>query len=246
MDKTEVRLVAIELLAWIKENIDDSAIIAGGFARDMLLGEDVKDLDIWIKTPIKKAQLKPISKHVDRLFSINRLNDFRLIQLTKFRYKNVDVDVIVVDPKYIPEGKNATHTFDFGICQAWTEDGVVFKGTDLFNNDVENGCITYHQTDYNDARIDRIVNNHLPRLVAKYPIFRVEGLPTVTECNDDNNVNGEFTIDLLIKMANKLQDIPLGNKPKILHEARRGAEVRRWPAQEAAVVGAKARKWADY
>lgn len=230
MDKTEIRLVAIELLAWIKENIDDSAIIAGGFARDILLGEEVKDLDIWVKTPIKKAQFKPIRKYIDRLIFINKLNDTRLIQLTKFKYKNVDVDIIVVAPEYIPEGENATCTFDFGICQAWTEDGVVFKGTDLFNNDIKNNCITYNRTDYNDARLERIVNNHLPRLLAKNPLRSVEGLPIDIECNVEDIVNKkkevtdqltskiiEFvrTHNTLIKMADKRKVVAEVNRHRV-------------------------------
>ena len=164
--------VAAELLALIRENIDDRAVIAGGFVRDMLYGRDPKDADVWLYNEISKKSIQNLA-HNDVVIKRNiRLeNSVAMYRIITVEYKGVVFDVIQLkDPNTLAHAR-----FDFGINQAWTDGEEVYT-TQAFENDQDNKTLTYLDTQENLNRFDRLRKERIPKFTAMFPDHRLVGL----------------------------------------------------------------------
>lgn len=158
------------------------AIIAGGWVREQIFkNNDPKDIDIWTSHTIPKEQILELFPTLENLQIFTTRIDARLNCVLKFVLDGVDIDIMVINHEYIPEGGNITDTFDFNICRCWTEDGETLEAHDSFWVDYKEKLITYNKTVYNDANVKRILTNHLPRLQEKFPDFEVRGTSDISK-----------------------------------------------------------------
>lgn len=170
------------LLKQFQINVDPSAVIAGGWVRDQFFGKVPKDIDIWTTVDFKRKQVTKMFKGATKVrrFTQKTLTDKRLIHVTKFTYKGVDVDIVCFDASAIPDkvSFNPVDSFDFGICQCWFAgaDSTGYRGTELFWNDLHNRTLTYVDTPINNGRLHQIVTRRIPKLLEKFPDFTVRGL----------------------------------------------------------------------
>lgn len=161
----------------IREYCCEDAIIAGGWARDQLFDNVIKDVDIWLTEVIHKQDLLDLFPNLTGYQYFDHDIDTRLVCVSKFNIEGVSVDLITIKPEFHTPDNNAVCTFDFGICQAWSIGDGLIHGTPMFWNDYYNSRITYNNTEYNNNNLKRIIEVHLPRLKVKFNRSFVKGLP---------------------------------------------------------------------
>lgn len=137
----------------------DKAIIAGGFCRDAILGGDWKDVDIYV--PSKGFKKFDLPKHYDWYRIPKETYAGQLLkQVLDICYLGaVNIQLIAYD---LPEknfGKNLVDQFNYGIDQAWTEDGETIHRSDRFLEDEYSSTITLLK----ECSIDE-----LPKVIDKY------------------------------------------------------------------------------
>lgn len=174
--------VGIHLLDKFQLKVDPGAVIAGGWVRDQFFNNEPKDIDIWTTVDFKRNGVVKVFKGATKVrrFYRKTLTDKRLIHVTKFLYRGIEVDIICFDVAAIPDkvSFNPVDSFDFGICQCWYsgKGSTGYQGTPLFWEDLRNHTLTYVSTPINDGRLHQIVSKRIPRLLAKFPEFSIRGL----------------------------------------------------------------------
>lgn len=154
------------------QKFDERAVVAGGYLRDIMLGVQPKDVDIWIYNRLPKElvlDLPPDSYKVLRRIPIQ--NSFAMKRIISVEWKGITFDIIQLrDPTV-----RAIDRFDFGLNQAWY-DGTSIHTTLAFDKDQRDETITYLNNSENYTRLDRIIKDRIPRMIAKYPTYKVVGL----------------------------------------------------------------------
>lgn len=154
------------------QKFDARAVIAGGYLRDMILGVQPKDVDIWIYKQLPKElvlDLPPDSYKVLRRIPVQ--NSFAMKCIVSVEWRGITFDIIQLRDPTI----RAVDRFDFGLNQVWY-DGKLIHTTPAFDYDQKNKTITYLNSSENYTRLDRIIKERIPRMRAKYPTYEVEGL----------------------------------------------------------------------
>jgi hypothetical protein len=173
-----------------------SAIIAGGAVRDLCLGKEIKDIDVFISGDPKSRIVHAAKKrshwiHNFRAFWQKVLQDRNWnIKVNTSSYNkdpaidmvfsmyNPDLDFTMIDtvPKIDviflvkPALQYFEEDFDFNICKAYF-DGTKSKYTSGFVKDARNETITLAgPLDFRS--INYSMNLHLPRIKHKYPNFK--------------------------------------------------------------------------
>jgi hypothetical protein len=149
---------------WEFKKLYPSAIIAGGYLRDLYLGKTPKDIDVWL--PDGEYSSKTLCGH-------RGISDSEYQRSVTGVFKDGDYEIIEVDwNRYAPLllggpfWKFVIERFDMGICQiAW--DGIDLHTTEAFKKDVENKTITYLRTWNEDSKMSRI-----QRIRSKYPDWK--------------------------------------------------------------------------
>lgn len=193
----------------IRTQVAKDVLCAGGYVRDLTLGFEPKDVDIWYHdvAPEFTDELCPLVVQNPKMFGTptRRLTrPFGLIttliarlrkkghkvgnpvfctayseaggmsfadDLTKLRVDGVEFDLIALK---MPTSQ-LLDQFDFGICKA------AFDGKSLFlhphfTEDLENTELRFRHTTRDEEDMNRVLNDHLPRLRKKFPDWKVTGL----------------------------------------------------------------------
>lgn len=181
------------------QEVYPSAIIAGGAVRDLALGRDIKDLDIFISgTPNESITVQHIKNpshwiHKPQPYwrniledekwvvnkmpgSMNIINDPAIdviMNLFNPAYNNVFSDKIPhIDLIFLlkPALEYFKERFDFDICKAYF-DGRKFSYTSSFMRDAKNQTITLSGPKKMDF-IGYSLRWHYPRIKFKYPTYQ--------------------------------------------------------------------------
>lgn len=183
------------------QKFDERAVVAGGYLRDIMLGVQPKDVDIWIYNRLPKElvlDLPPDSYKVLRRIPIQ--NSFAMKRIVSVEWKGITFDIIQLrDPTV-----RAIDRFDFGLNQVWY-DGTSLHTTKAFDNDQKAETITYLNNSENYTRLDRIIKDRIPRMLTKYPTYKVVGL----DRNGGEYYLSEWRIDALRQDLLRKKDLTL-------------------------------------
>jgi hypothetical protein len=173
----------MKILRVIADTVDPRAVIAGGFARDLYLGREPKDMDVWLHTSrdvyavcsaIERALDDAGIPHSEGKVSCTCMYDklhngsldrmLRTTGLIKFVIDGYDVDVLVYHEPLEESLGNLLLSFDVGLCRAAIN---------------ANGDTTFHVSFFEDVRnktltVDR-PTKHAVRLAAKFPDYKMVG-----------------------------------------------------------------------
>jgi len=149
------------------------AILAGGALRDLNLGGQVKDLDIFCKfTEGLEEKLEEVfgSGNVKNLFIDDEEYDsFDADQLFEVYSPDVDYPIqIIGKPKFSIE--RVIKSFDIDLCKFWT-DGTRYEADVGAKDDWTTKTITISNTGDTKSFIGSV--NHAARIFAKYPDFKI-------------------------------------------------------------------------
>ena len=146
-----------------------SVWFAGGFPRDLLLGREIKDIDVYLDVrniPVRK--LSYAGQHLQSIgFTVLGDEEYRgeedegLVH-TVLESEDKKVNIILLNyraPQYVRE------KFDLGLCQVMIgeDEGTIYM-TDSFVHDVYHQVISVHTE----------VGEHLARVMNKYPTFSTQ------------------------------------------------------------------------
>lgn len=133
------------------------ACIAGGWARDQLLGREPADVDVYLYTP----DYQDVRRHVlDKLLGKETLNGMARFGYSKFGFgvmkfdlpSSVKLDVIILKDQ---PGVNVIQRFDLNICRA-AFDGQHWHYTELFLRDAKHKEITFNFTPWALANMGKV------------------------------------------------------------------------------------------
>lgn len=176
----------------------DSAIIAGGAIRDMFHGVEISDVDIFVQyktlpdTPKRSFNHDEWNEYWRDVFQLGS-KFFSTVQWVYSPYTHPD------DEDHVPEGHHVSavwdvisegisyqiimlnidpvtyveQQFDFGICRAYF-DGSRVRYSREFVRDSRNRTITLVCDTLTDAQVRYAITNHLSKILAKYPGYRLE------------------------------------------------------------------------
>lgn len=145
----------------------DKAVIAGGFCRDAILNGDWKDVDIFV--PAKGFKRFDLPKHYEWYTAPKESYEGQLLKqvLDILFLGSVRIQLIAYDLPEKDFGKELVSHFNYGIDQAWTEDGEKILYSDKFSEDMQNGQITLLKKCSVDD-LPNVIDKFL-RLKKKYP-----------------------------------------------------------------------------
>lgn len=166
----DLSITVIEALVNRGITKEGSCEVAGGFTRDILLNKEPKDIDIIVRPSIG---LRSFSNAVGNLGykllggdSEYEVEDSGFSVYSK-TYDGIDVQLIV--STVMPSGF-ILRSFDFGICMARTTIDGECMVSQAFKEDVYNKHLTlYVRPTMTKAQIGNAIQNHLPRLMEKFP-----------------------------------------------------------------------------
>ena len=163
-----------------------SAIIAGGYHRDLYNEVDFHDVDIYLK-----GDMGDLSADFLTDFFELKVNDFRsndrvdalsetdeeydiensehIVAVYAMVMNDIDYNFIVVDCdpiRYVKE------RFDFGICKVYC-DGTKITYTEEFMVDVANKTLTFADQPFSKAGFSHAMHVHYAKLIKKYPNHRL-------------------------------------------------------------------------
>ena len=172
----------IRTLRKFRIDLFPSAIIAGGYHRDLYNEVDFHDVDIYLKGDM--GDLSP--DLLADFFNLN-LNDFRsndrvdtlsetdaeydiensehIVAVYAMVMNDIDYNFIMVDCDPIQYVKER---FDFGICKVYC-DGIKITYTEEFMADVANKTLTFADTPFSKAGFTHAMHIHFAKLRKKYP-----------------------------------------------------------------------------
>jgi hypothetical protein len=176
-----------------------SAIIAGGYLRDLYFGKDYSDVDIFVRRPSGISSQKQLESTIHSIFDNEAMVEvvFNKRVSNQDPYGNsayyhrlhieglVDVyhhgskfQIVILDKQPI---EYVTKYFDVGICQCYF-DGTRIHYTDNFITDAVNRTITICG-DLSYEEFHYCLNNHIPRIQWKYGDFAVKIAPKLKHYN---------------------------------------------------------------
>lgn len=188
---TTIHETAEAVLEAVNKVLDPNAFIAGGYARDKHFGIQPKDIDIVLH--VADESMRIIDTY--RLINYLRDRDFTMSEpvfLNKYG-SNIDwaddviklkvdghaVDLIFL--KYpVSDHNKVFESFDFGICRIGIRNGQELSSTG-FEEDERNQTITLLDTSRDTESSERILNDHLLRIQAKFPTYTPVGLEKLRE-----------------------------------------------------------------
>ena len=196
----QVQEVAAAVLGAVNSLIDRDAVIAGGYARDSICGIPSKDVDIWFcpdahyyvgenelvstfcpifnYNTLAKA-LRELGYTVSNAQFLTWYNEDESIDwmedITKIKVNGIPVDLVCLKKPIGRDVQALFDQFDFGICMAALRGKQVIYD-ERFLEDLKNKTITFYDTSRDKEDMDRVLNDHLPRLKEKFPRFKVKGL----------------------------------------------------------------------
>jgi hypothetical protein len=182
---------AVALLNVVADAVDPNAIIAGGYARDTILGRAPKDIDIYLHVEHEDAVMvqqqvaaallvRGIPYVMGEVFEANEddnvgyLGDFtlRLCGCVKFVIEGMPVDILMFRVP-VSAADTVMDTFDVGLCKAVIDrNGVALSGYE-FETDLACHTLTILRD-----------SSHAERMVAAFPERRVVRV--------DNSFDGLF------------------------------------------------------
>lgn len=195
----DLRTTAEAVLAQVRTFLDKDAVIAGGFARDLLTDRIPKDVDIWYYQGAERRGKLLNAGELSLAFPASeddvrtalaqaghKVEKFRHCSeyvrsfnwcgyLTKMEVDGYHFDLIAVDFPVGQDAKALLETFDFGICRA-AYDGEKFITHPTFDKDVREQTLTYVDGARPEEDMKRVLEDHLPRLKSKYPFHEVVGI----------------------------------------------------------------------
>lgn len=181
---------AVHVLHLVRAAIDPNAIIAGGFARDVYLNKTPKDVDVWLHTSLPWEQVKDklyevLSDDMQSFITVLEPDSERARGWARWIMKaqvcGLRFDFICFYEPVNEDGMNVLNQFDIGLCAiGWkpaADGGGKFFYGEAFEHDVLHKQLTFNA----DARVledvERVVWDHLPRLLAKFPNYEPQGFP---------------------------------------------------------------------
>lgn len=164
--------------------VSPTAIIAGGYHRDMFTGVDYNDIDIYLELgnnlSIGSAEywknlfnlkiddfrsmdsIKELSETDEEYDVPNNNNIVTVFEMIKSELK-YNLIIVNIDPiDYVEE------YFDFGICKTYC-DGTKISFTKDFMSDVENKTFTLTARKLSVANFNHVMSVHYEKLKHKYP-----------------------------------------------------------------------------
>lgn len=173
MEPTQESIRVPEIYSMILRTIqaiEPSALIAGGCLRDLILGKEVKDIDIFIPS----SDLGAIKRELDKISYVRGLlmEDQEEYKGSSFILASIDYTgkgpplnlILVNDITTIP------NNFDFGLNQiSYRGDTII--STEAFNEDLQQQTFTLKWCE-NQERFDRCVRR-FRRLWQKYPGYKL-------------------------------------------------------------------------
>jgi len=145
--------VATSLLTLVQEHIDENAILAGGYLRDLRVHNKAGcDIDIFVYAG---GLLGPngAGKKIDKFFDVLAITDVDIhpfvdqanmpgwdtLALAKFEFLGMKVDLIVIDKPV--SGDWYKNRVNFGINQIWFDGKNIYEGSS-FHKDLSAKTIT--------------------------------------------------------------------------------------------------------
>jgi len=170
-----------------------TALVAGGVARDIILGQDFNDVDIYMESgscPSERAkQILNIQRECQALGLEIEVKD------SYYPYSEVGLtagflDICIIhNDTTVPE--KLVETFDMVASQAWLEfkgDVAVAHSTKLFKEFNEHKVLGYYPSLVNPA------SNHTDRIFARYPDYLRVAL--IQHSSDADDFNDDVDEDL--------------------------------------------------
>lgn len=171
------------------QTIAPSAIIAGGYHRDIFTGVQFHDVDIFVEMDsallnpnVETTWISALRLKVDDLRSADSIRimgsgevDYRIASdndiVTVFAMVKGETkyNIIVVDCDPIEHIENS---FDFNICKTWC-DGKRIHFSKEFMADIENKTITFCERKMSLNEFTHSMDSHLQKLKYKYPDHKV-------------------------------------------------------------------------
>ena len=157
----------------------DGVMTEDAYNTEFYTPESVHEFDPWYAYSILAKTLRKGGMTVSKPQHITMYNEDAGItwcqNLTKVRVNGVSVDLICVTEPVGRDVQALFDQFDFGICMASMRGRqVIFD--ERFQKDIKNRTLTFYDTSRSDEDMDRVLNDHLPRLRKKFPTFTVKGL----------------------------------------------------------------------
>jgi len=167
-----------------------SSIIAGGFVRDTELGVGFKDIDVYIPG----ASSRLTQRKLDKLGAYRTSGDYSGSNIYTYQIKDSDINLVVVKDARNQEDLHnyVRRTFDVGLCMCWINlnDGSTYL-TPEFIEDRDHKTLTIYYSniyaesfgpcirlptmifDKDPGVLLRVLDEHVPRLLKKYPDYGV-------------------------------------------------------------------------
>jgi len=120
--------------------VSPDAVLAGGAARDTLLGKPIKDYDIFI--PIHRGGVQRVLAHIGCIVGRELSGELITPQGTEYKYgrpevlavlKIANLDVVLYDELVGRSPDQIVRTFDCGLSQAWFDKVGRVRTTDTFD-----------------------------------------------------------------------------------------------------------------
>ncbi len=172
----------IRILRRIKSQVTQTAIIAGGYYRDIYNDVKYNDVDIYLRGAYDEfntdywKNLFELKTHglglTDSIAKLSETdeeydveNNADIIEVYGMIKNEINYNLIIVacNPiQYVHE------RFDFGICKVYC-DGNKIRFTQAFMEDVNNKTLTFSDCDFTKSNFNHAMHVHLSKLKEKYP-----------------------------------------------------------------------------
>jgi hypothetical protein len=140
--------------------------LAGGCLRDLILGKEIKDYDIFLNFdlshPATAVQLNEEIFGKGKVLPPEATQNMRAEVKGLIKYHNAAVDIIVVD---CPNIRDLVKTFDASICQVWTEkvgDDIIVFCSENFLRYMRDKSWLWYTIVPTSAHLDRLVDKFGP------------------------------------------------------------------------------------
>lgn len=172
----------IRTLRKIRNDIGCSAIIAGGYYRDLYNGIAFNDVDIYIRgdegdfdsdfwKQFFNLQVNDF-RSMDSIESLSETdeeydvaNNARIVTVFGMIMNEVKYNLIIVDCDPV---QYVHRRFDFGICKVYC-DGTKIRFTEAFMADVRNKTLTFSEHEFSKSNFSHAMHVHYTKLKEKYP-----------------------------------------------------------------------------
>lgn len=139
-----------------------NGIIAGGYVRDVALGVEPKDIDVFFPAGVRHAVMQSLRSE----FTKADVPDYAAHPYVRSVYKSLEYPMDIVFTNVAPV-LHVFNGFDLGICKCYTDCNSPAIFHQHFLEDVRNKTITYRRD--TTLHNDKLVMLHAHRLQQKYP-----------------------------------------------------------------------------